>query len=51
MVRDGGDVTIVALASMVPRTVAAAPELSRDHGIEAGVADLRSLVPLSSRPS
>jgi hypothetical protein len=36
---------------MVPRTVAAAAELSRDHGIEAGVDGLRSLVPLSSRPS
>ncbi|MCW2919634.1 MAG: alpha-ketoacid dehydrogenase subunit beta [Actinomycetia bacterium] len=46
VVRDGGDVTIVALASMVPRAVAAATELSRDHGIEAGVVDLRSLVPL-----
>jgi transketolase C-terminal domain/subunit len=50
VVRDGGDVTIVALASMVPRAVAAAAELSRDHGIEAGVA--RPALPgASSRPS
>ncbi|MCW2943054.1 MAG: succinate semialdehyde dehydrogenase [Actinomycetia bacterium] len=31
VVCDGGDVTIVALASMVPRAVAAAAELSRDQ--------------------
>ncbi|MEY9968006.1 pyruvate/2-oxoglutarate/acetoin dehydrogenase E1 component [Streptacidiphilus sp. MAP12-16] len=46
VVRAGADVTIVALASMVPRALAAAAELSRTHGIEAGVVDLRSLVAL-----
>lgn len=48
-VRDGEDATIVALAAMVPRAVAAAGELSRAHGIEATVIDLRSLVPLDTR--
>ena len=43
--REGGDVTIVALAQMVPRALLAAEELARD-GIEATVIDLRCLVPL-----
>ena len=43
--RDGKDVTIVALAAMVPRALAAADELAAD-GVEATVIDLRSLVPL-----
>jgi pyruvate dehydrogenase E1 component beta subunit len=43
--REGGDVTIVALAAMVPAALAAAAELAAD-GIEATVLDLRSLVPL-----
>ncbi len=45
VVRPGTDVTIVALAAMVPRAVAAADELAAD-GISAEVIDLRSLVPL-----
>ena len=45
VVREGGDVTIVALAAMVPRSLEAAGELAAD-GIEATVIDLRSLVPL-----
>ncbi|MGH3244204.1 MAG: alpha-ketoacid dehydrogenase subunit beta, partial [Spirillospora sp.] len=45
VVRDGRDCTIVALAAMVPRAVAAAEQLS-DLGVEAAVVDLRSLVPL-----
>lgn len=43
--RRGGDVTIVALAAMVPRALAAAELLAAD-GIDAEVIDLRSLVPL-----
>jgi pyruvate dehydrogenase E1 component beta subunit len=43
--RRGGDVTIVALAAMVPRALAAAGLLAAD-GIDAEVIDLRSLVPL-----
>ena len=45
LLRDGGDVTIVALAAMVPRAMKAAEELSAQHGIEATVVDGRSLVP------
>jgi len=46
VVRRGGDATVVALAAMVPRAIAAAERLSRESGIEVGVVDLRSLVPL-----
>ena len=46
VVREGSDCTIVALAAMVPRAVEAAGRLSADHGIDAEVIDLRSLVPL-----
>jgi len=48
VLREGGDVTIVALAAMVPRAVAAAQRLAA-AGIEATVVDLRSLVPLDTR--
>ena len=46
-VRQGSDVTVVALASMVPRAVAAAEELE-GVGISAEVIDLRCLVPLDT---
>jgi acetoin:2,6-dichlorophenolindophenol oxidoreductase subunit beta len=49
VVRDGSDATIVALAAMVPRAVAAARELSSSYGVETTVIDLRSLVPLDTR--
>lgn len=45
VVREGGDVTLVALASMVPVALKAA-ELLSGEGIEAEVVDLRCLVPL-----
>jgi pyruvate/2-oxoglutarate/acetoin dehydrogenase E1 component len=45
VVRTGRDATILALAAMVPRAVAAAEQLGGE-GIEAEVIDLRSLVPL-----
>jgi len=45
--RQGSDVTIVALALMVPRALAAADELASD-GISAEVIDLRTLVPLDT---
>jgi pyruvate dehydrogenase E1 component beta subunit len=48
IVRDGSDLTIVALAAMVPRALAAATELARS-GVEATVVDLRSLVPMDTR--
>lgn len=45
VVREGADVTLVALASMVPVALKAAEVLSGE-GIEAEVVDLRCLVPL-----
>ncbi len=48
VLRSGGDATIVALAAMVPRAVAAADALA-ERGIEAGVIDVRSLVPLDTQ--
>jgi pyruvate dehydrogenase E1 component beta subunit len=45
VVRLGKDATILALALMVPRTLAAAEALSSD-GIDVEVIDVRSLVPL-----
>ncbi len=45
VVRQGADVTLVALASMVPVALKAA-ELLSGEGIEAEVVDLRCLVPL-----
>jgi pyruvate dehydrogenase E1 component beta subunit len=49
ILRAGGDCTIVVLAMMVPRALEAAAILKRDHGIDAEVVDLRSLVPLDTR--
>ncbi len=46
ILREGSDVTVVALAAMVPRALAAAERLQNDHGISAEVIDLRTLVPL-----
>jgi pyruvate dehydrogenase E1 component beta subunit len=46
--RRGKDCTIVALAAMVPKALAAASELERD-GIDATVVDVRCLVPLDAR--
>jgi pyruvate dehydrogenase E1 component beta subunit len=46
IVRAGKDVTIVALAAMVPKAIEAADRLAAERGIEAEVIDLRSLVPL-----
>jgi len=46
IVREGSDCTIVALAGMVPRAAEAADRLAADHGIQAEVVDLRTLVPL-----
>src|SRR3981189_3055848 len=49
VLRDGGDVTVVALAAMVPRALEAAERLQREHGISATVVDVRSLVPLDTK--
>lgn len=48
IVREGSDVTIVALAAMVPRALKAAESLQNEHNISAEVIDLRCLVPLDT---
>ncbi|TQJ91442.1 alpha-ketoacid dehydrogenase subunit beta [Streptomyces sp. SLBN-31] len=47
VVREGADVTLVALASMVPVALEAAARLA-EEGIDAEVVDLRSLIPLDT---
>jgi pyruvate dehydrogenase E1 component beta subunit len=49
VLRSGSDVTICALALMVPRALKAAETLQAEHGISATVVDVRSLVPLDTR--
>ena len=49
VLRRGSDCTIVALASMVHRSLAAAEILQREHGISCTVVDVRSLVPLDTQ--
>ncbi|MCD6417081.1 MAG: dehydrogenase E1 component subunit alpha/beta [Planctomycetes bacterium] len=44
--RRGGDVTIVAWSLMAHRMLAAAETLAAQHGIDAELIDLRSLIPL-----
>jgi len=46
VLREGSDVTIVALAAMVPKAMQAAETLQSEHSISAEVIDVRSLVPL-----
>jgi len=48
VLRTGGDATIVALAAMVPKALAAAEQLAT-RGIDATVVDVRSLVPLDTQ--
>jgi len=49
VLRRGDDVTICALALMVPRALQAAKILEEEHGISATVVDVRSLVPLDTQ--
>jgi len=49
IVRPGDDVTVVALAAMVPRSLDAAEILQSEHGISVNVIDVRSLVPLDTK--
>lgn len=49
IVREGTDATILALAFMVPRALAAAEKLQAEAGINAEVIDVRSLVPLDTQ--
>jgi len=46
VLREGRDLSIIASSIMVPRSLAAAAVLIRDHGTSAEVVDLRSIVPL-----
>jgi pyruvate/2-oxoglutarate/acetoin dehydrogenase E1 component len=48
VLRRGDDVTILALAAMVPRALAAAQKLEDEDGVSATVVDIRSLVPLDT---
>ena len=48
VLREGDDVTICALAAMVPKAAKAAEILQEEHGISATVIDVRSLVPLDT---
>jgi pyruvate dehydrogenase E1 component beta subunit len=49
ILRPGKDATIIALALMVPRALAAAEKLAAEHGIDCEVIDVRSLVPLDTQ--
>jgi len=49
ILRAGRDCTIAALALMVPRALEAAETLASQHGVDAEVIDVRSLVPLDTK--
>ena len=49
ILRAGTDATILALALMVPRAVAAAEKLKAEHGVNCEVIDVRSLVPMDTQ--
>ena len=49
VLRHGGDATLIALAAMVPKALAAAERLQAEDGIAATVVDVRSLVPLDTQ--
>jgi len=49
ILRPGKDCTILSLGMMVHRTMDAAARLQADHGIDAEVIDVRSLVPLDTQ--
>ena len=49
ILRPGSDCSVIALAMMVPRALAAAEQLQAEHGISCEVIDVRSLVPLDTQ--
>ena len=49
ILREGSDVTVLALAAMVPKALQAAEQLEAEDGIAAMVVDVRSLVPLDTQ--
>jgi len=50
VVRAGTDVTLISYGAMMRPTLAAADTLARDHGINAEVIDLLTLMPLDEEP-
>jgi pyruvate dehydrogenase E1 component beta subunit len=49
VLREGSDITVIALAAMVPKALKAAETLAAEHGISATVIDVRTLVPLDTQ--
>ncbi|MCZ7564691.1 MAG: alpha-ketoacid dehydrogenase subunit beta [Burkholderiales bacterium] len=49
VLRHGEDITMIALAAMVPKALKAAEILAAEHGISATLVDLRTLVPLDAQ--
>jgi len=49
VLREGSDITLIALAAMVPRALKAAETLAAEHGLSATVIDVRTLVPLDTQ--
>jgi acetoin:2,6-dichlorophenolindophenol oxidoreductase subunit beta len=49
VLRSGSDATVVALGSMVGRSLAAAEKLANEHDIDVTVVDLRSLIPMDTK--
>jgi len=49
ILRPGSHCSVIALAMMVPRALAAAERLQAEHGISCEVIDVRSLVPLDTQ--
>jgi len=49
VLRSGTDCTLIALAMMVPRALAAAEQLQTKYGISCEVVDVRSLIPLDTQ--
>jgi len=49
VLRSGTDCTLIALAMMVPRALAAAEQLQTRYGISCEVVDVRSLIPLDTQ--
>lgn len=47
--REGSDVTVIALAAMVPKALKAAEILQKEHGVSCEVIDMRTLVPLDTQ--
>jgi pyruvate/2-oxoglutarate/acetoin dehydrogenase E1 component len=49
VVRDGKDITVVALSNMVSRVIEAADILEKEDGVQVEIIDPRTLVPLDVR--